>query len=132
MAVLAALDRRDRVPELMDGPGLDPAEHRAALAALARINRLSLSAEFLWPSIARLAREIPGRPVRVLDVATGSGDVPRRLWHKAERVGIAVEIAGCDLSATAVEEASRGAESAGASLRFFRHDAVGDPLPDGF
>ena len=45
MPVLAALDRRDRVPELMDGPGLDPAEHRAALAALARINRLTSYSE---------------------------------------------------------------------------------------
>ena len=55
MAVLAALDRRDRVPELMDWPGLDPAEHRAALTALARINRLSLSAEILWPPIRELS-----------------------------------------------------------------------------
>ena len=132
MAVLAALDRRDRVPELMDGPGLDPAEHRAALTALARINRLSLSAEILWPPIRELARETPGRPVRVLDVATGSGDVPLRLWHKATRAGVAVEVAGCDVSPTAVEEATHGAESAGADLRFFRHDVIRDPLPGGF
>jgi len=132
MPVLAALDRRDRVPELMDGPGLDPAEHRAALAALARINRLSLSAEILWPPIRAAARENPGRPVRVLDVATGSGDVPLRLWHKARRAGVAVEIAGCDVSPTALEEAARGAGPAGAGLRFFRHDAIRDPLPGGF
>src|SRR5262249_55349329 len=38
--VLDSLDRREQIPELMDDPGIDPAEHRAALAALARINRL--------------------------------------------------------------------------------------------
>jgi SAM-dependent methyltransferase len=128
MPVLAALDRRDRVPELMDWPGLDPAEHRTALAALARINRLSLSAEALWPPIARLARTA-GRPLRVLDIATGSGDVPVRLWAKARRAGLAVEFAGCDVSPTAVAEAARHADSA---VRLFTHDAIRDPLPDGF
>jgi SAM-dependent methyltransferase len=128
MRVLAALDRRDRVPELMDWPGLAPAEHRTALAALARINRLSFSAEALWPPIAGLARTA-GRPLRVLDVATGSGDVPARLWAKARRAGIAVEIAGCDVSPTAVEEATRHGHS---HVRFFTHNAIRDPLPEGF
>jgi SAM-dependent methyltransferase len=128
MPVLAALDRRDRVPELMDWPGLDPAEHRTALAALARINRLSLSAEALWPPIAKLARTA-GRPLRVLDIATGSGDVPLRLGMKARRAGVAVEFAGCDISPTAIDEATRHADP---RVRFFPHDAIRDPLPDGF
>lgn len=124
MGVLAALDRRDRVPELMDEPGIDPAEHRTALAALARINRLSRSADVLWPPIARLA----DRPLRVLDVATGSGDVPRRLREKAARAGAAVEFAGCDISPTAIGEAARATPG----VRFFVHDVIRDPLPDGF
>src|SRR5439155_5152985 len=118
MPVLAALDRRDRVPELMDRPGLDPAEHRAALAALARINRLSRSAGVLWPPIARLARAA-GRPVRVLDVATGAGDVPIRLAHEAEADGgLPITFEGCDISPTAVGEATR---RAGPAVRLFAH-----------
>src|SRR5581483_9493076 len=109
-------------------PGLDPAEHRAALAALARINRLSRSADVLWPEIAKLARAA-GRPLRVLDVATGSGDVPARLWAKARRAGVALELAGCDVSPTAVAEANR---RAGAAVRFFTHDVIRDPLPTGY
>jgi SAM-dependent methyltransferase len=127
MPVLAGLDRRDRVPELMDEPGIDPAEHRRALAGLARINRLSLSAEALWPPLVKLAREA-GRPLRVLDVATGSGDVPARLAAKAKRAGWAVEFAGCDVSPTAIEEANHGATG----IRFFTHDVIRDPLPSGF
>ena len=50
------LARRDRQPELMDDPALDPAEHRVALAALARINRISRSAGILWPAVKELAR----------------------------------------------------------------------------
>ena len=127
MPVLPTLSHRDRIPELMDKPGIDPVEHRRALAGLARINRLSLSAEVLWPPLAKLARDA-GRPLRVLDVATGSGDVPARLAAKATRAGLAVEFAGCDISPTAVEAATRSAPG----VRFFTHDVVRDPLPAGF
>ena len=33
MAFLSALRRRERIPELMDDPAIDPAEHRLALAS---------------------------------------------------------------------------------------------------
>ena len=56
MPVWSTLARRERIPELMDDPGLDPAEHRHALAGLARINRLSRSVAVLWPPVAALAR----------------------------------------------------------------------------
>jgi SAM-dependent methyltransferase len=125
--LLAGLRARNRVPELMDDPALDPAEHRRALAGLARLNAVSNSAGVLWPSLAKLAREL-GRPVRVLDVATGSGDVPRKLVARAKRSGIALEASACDISPTAIAEASR--EPGG--VRFFVHDAVRDPLPGGF
>ena len=127
MPVLAALARRERINELMDDPALDPAEHRRALAGLARLNRVSDSPGVLWPAVRALARG--GAPVRVLDVATGSGDVPRALAAKAARAGLTnLSFAGCDLSPTAVEAASRAAPG----LTFFAHDAVRDPLPGGY
>lgn len=124
---LSRLSARARIPELMDDPAIDPAEHRRALAGLVRLNRLSNSAGALWPGIADLARRI-GRPVRVLDVATGSGDVPRGLLARAARAHVGLEIAGCDISPTAVGEAARQA----AGIRFFQHDALNVPLPPGF
>lgn len=123
----AGLRTRDRVPELMDDPALDPAEHRRALAGLARLNAVSNSAGVLWPALAKLAREL-NRPPRVLDVATGSGDVPRKLVARAKRAGLALEVAGCDISPTAIAEAERGP----GGVRFFVHDALRDPLPAGF
>jgi hypothetical protein len=36
-----ALDNRDRQPEVMDQPGLDPREHAKALTGLRRINTIS-------------------------------------------------------------------------------------------
>jgi 2-polyprenyl-3-methyl-5-hydroxy-6-metoxy-1,4-benzoquinol methylase len=125
--LLASLDARRRIPELMDDPALDPGEHRRALAGLARLNRFSNGAGVLWPSILKLARELK-RPVRVLDVATGSGDVPCALLKRATRTGIKLEIAACDLSPTAIAEASHEP----GPVRFFVHDVVHTPLPTGF
>lgn len=122
---MPSLARRERIPERMDDPGLDPAEHRRALAALARLNRWSRSAAVLWQPIAALARQV-GRPVRVLDVATGSGDLPAALARRAARAGLAVAADGCDVSPTAVEAAAR------AGVTAFRHDVLADPLPAGY
>lgn len=125
--MLSGLHRRERIPELMDDPAIDPVEHRRALAGLRRLNRLDDSSGVLWPSVARLARELK-RPLRLLDVATGSGDVPRRLLARAERAGVALEVSGCDLSPTAIAEAQREPSAA----RFFVHDALRDRLPGDF
>jgi 2-polyprenyl-3-methyl-5-hydroxy-6-metoxy-1,4-benzoquinol methylase len=125
--VSADLHARARIPELMDDPALDPAAHRRALAGLARLNRFSSSASVLWPSLAKLAAEL-NRPVHVLDVATGSGDVPRSLLRRAERAKVALEIAACDLSPTAIAEATREPSA----VRFFVHDALHAPLPTGY
>lgn len=123
---LSRLRTRERIPELMDDPALDPVEHRRALAGLVRLNRVSNSAGVLWPAIARLAKQL-GRTVSVLDVATGSGDVPAGLLRKASRVA-ALEVAGCDISPTAIETATANCPAG----RFFTHDVLRDPLPAGF
>lgn len=127
MTVLASLGRRERIPELMDDPGIDPAAHRAALAGLARINRISCSADILWPPIRKLLQRDPTRTLRVLDVATGSGDVPHALAKRGER---RLEVAGCDISATAIQDANEN--SAAHAIRYFTHDAIREPLPTGF
>jgi 2-polyprenyl-3-methyl-5-hydroxy-6-metoxy-1,4-benzoquinol methylase len=128
--VLASLTRRAVVPELMDDPGLDPAEHRRALRGLARINRWSRSVAILLPVLRGVANRISGRPVRVLDVATGAGDVPVGLWKRATAAGLSVEVEACDVSETALAHAR--ASMGDAAVRFFRHDVLADPLPGGY
>ena len=118
-------------PELMDDPALPADEHRKALAGLARLNALSDSVGVLWPDVLKLAREL-GRPVRILDVATGSGDVPLGLWKRANRAGIELELSACDLSPVALDVAQARATAIGAEVRYFAADALGDPLPSGF
>jgi 2-polyprenyl-3-methyl-5-hydroxy-6-metoxy-1,4-benzoquinol methylase len=100
------------------------------LRGLARINFWSRSAGILWPALAALARQTRPNPVRVLDLASGAGDVPIRLWHRARRSGLALELEGCDVSPVAVEHARARAARQGAAVRFFVRDAVaGPPLP---
>jgi 2-polyprenyl-3-methyl-5-hydroxy-6-metoxy-1,4-benzoquinol methylase len=131
--IASALDlrRRHRQPEVMDQPDLDPRQHAQALRGLARINLWSGSARLLWPPLRDLARRASG-PLRLLDVATGAGDVPVRLWLGARRAGIALDVAGCDRSPCAVEHARQRARDEGADVPFFIWDALTGPLPEGY
>ncbi|MEM7623398.1 MAG: methyltransferase domain-containing protein [Planctomycetota bacterium] len=123
-------------PELMDDPEIDPAEHAGALAGLARLNRLSDAAGPVWGALLGVAR---GRraagargPIRVLDIATGSGDVPVGVGKRAARAGLDVELHACDISGTALEAAAARARAAGLRLEAFEHDLLAADLPDGF
>ncbi len=123
---------RHRVPEIMDQPGLDAGDHEHALSGLRRVNFLSRSDAILWPAIAELART--RRPqdsaLRVLDLATGAGDIPIALARRAERAGLNIQFDGCDVSPRAVDFARRQAEKPHANVRFFTWDALKGPLPD--
>jgi SAM-dependent methyltransferase len=121
------LSARHRVAEIMDDPALDPARHRRALKALERINRVSLTAPRLWSEIARLARD-GVRPVRVLDVACGGGDVLLDLERRARRAGVDVELHGCDRSAVALDRA-RARAAGRASCTFHECDVLSEPFP---
>jgi 2-polyprenyl-3-methyl-5-hydroxy-6-metoxy-1,4-benzoquinol methylase len=129
---LFGLSQRNCEPEIMDQSGLDPAEHAAALRGIARINWLSGSARILWRPLYRLAQEDPTKPLRILDLATGSGDNPLRLWQCFRRAGLRVEMAGADVSELALDEARKRAAIAGAPIRFFALNALYDPLPKDF
>ncbi len=128
---MASLGHRCRAAEIMDRPGLGVLEHDAALMGLGRINRVSRSAAILWPAIESLARRYPDRAIRVLDLATGGGDVPIMLARRARRAGLDVTIEGCDISPVAVAFAERSANEAAVPVRFFRLDALNEPLPEG-
>lgn len=131
MSFMLTLRRRRRQPEIMDQSDLPAARHQGALRGLARVNFWSNSAGILWPPLAALARRL-GRPVRVLDAATGGGDVPLRLWRRAKRAGLDLRIDGCDLSPVAVAHARAAAEAAGAGVHFFTANVLDHPPLSGY
>jgi 2-polyprenyl-3-methyl-5-hydroxy-6-metoxy-1,4-benzoquinol methylase len=113
----------------MDQPDLSEREHVQALRGLERLNFWSGSASILWPAV-RAELQQAGTPLRLLDVATGGADVPLRLWHKAQKAGLPLEVEGCDVSATALKRAQEQAERLGAPARFHHLDVLNDPIPE--
>lgn len=124
--------KRRVIPEEMDDEAIDPKDHLYALKGLARINLFSRSAHNLWPAIEALAHEMPEKPLHVLDIATGFGDIPISLWKKARKKGVLLEIAACDKSLQAVKFARARARDNGAQVHFFTLDIHHDEIPDGY
>jgi 2-polyprenyl-3-methyl-5-hydroxy-6-metoxy-1,4-benzoquinol methylase len=130
----ATLAARNRQPELMDQPGLDQGLHGHALRSLSRINWWSRTSGMIWRPIRRLALESGSpRPLRILDVACGGGDVARGLARRASRAGLAVQVDGCDINPVAIAHARDAAlRQQVSNVEFFPHDALHNPLPDGY
>lgn len=122
---------RVRVDELMDDPAIDGTEHDHALAGLARLNAWSRSHWLLWPRIATTARQANanGRTLRVLDVATGSGDGPIAMAQRARREGINIDWTLCDVSAHALEVARARAAAADITVATVRCDLLREAIP---
>jgi len=120
---------RYREPELMDEPDLDETAHRQALRGLQAINRASRTITPLWRAVLDAAREQPGKPLSVLDVACGGGDVAIQLAQRARLAGLPLTVSGCDISPTAIHHARHLAESAGRTdIEFFRIDILQEVL----
>ncbi len=95
----------------MDAPELDAAKHKQALDGLRRINYWSDSSV----KIAKAASQLnslsgplgPTKPIRLLDLGCGGGDVTSGVFNYFCKSGQAVQIEGWDMSSTAVELASK-------------------------
>ncbi|HEX2526141.1 MAG TPA: methyltransferase domain-containing protein [Geminicoccus sp.] len=107
---MTAIDfsRRATTPELMDTEDCDFATFRGCLRDLARVNRLTLAyrptLSFL-NALAEGGRLPAGRPLRILDVASGQGDMLRRIARWGGRRGLPLELTGLDLNPWAVASA---------------------------
>lgn len=130
--ITGKLRQRRLQAEEMDRPDIAEPDFAGSLCALERINWWSGSARILWPPIRALAREVAPRPLQVLDVATGAGDIPLRLRRRAQCSQVSLEIHGCDRSPHAVRFAQHRAEAAGAAVHFFQLDALADPFPGAY
>lgn len=128
----ARLGIRRRRAEIMDGPGLEVAEHDRALAGLARVNWVCGSSRVLWRALRPVVASTGGKRMRILDIASGAGDVAIGLWRRARRAGIRAEVLGIDISPTAIAHATRRAARHHAEVRFAKKNALRDDLPDGF
>jgi 2-polyprenyl-3-methyl-5-hydroxy-6-metoxy-1,4-benzoquinol methylase len=116
------------VTELIDGPCAERSEMERTLKDLAWINRFLGGERVVVRALSGLV-ERPGRPVRILDVATGYADLPRAIVRWARRRGIEVKIEALDRNPQALELAV--AASAGyPEIRFRQADALRLPYRD--
>ncbi|MEP6955244.1 MAG: methyltransferase domain-containing protein [Chthoniobacterales bacterium] len=92
-------------PELMDRADASPAELEAALRSLRGLNRYFGSYHVVRHFVRRWMK--PGRPLRVLDLATGSADIPRLVADHARDVGAEVQIVAVDFQPTTIDMARR-------------------------
>jgi SAM-dependent methyltransferase len=123
---------RSSADELMDSEPVGFEEFRACLVDLAKVNGLTLA---YLPTIAfferLLARGLPeGRPLEVVDVGSGYGDMLRRIDAWAARRGVSVSLTGVDLNPWS-EQAAAQATPSGRPIRWVTADAFAYVPPRG-
>ena len=89
--------KRVRVAERMDDPRIDPAELDGALRAIRGVNRWLGGVRTAWRALLPALRAAAPRTCyTLLDVGTGSADVPRALVARAARIGVRIRAIGVD------------------------------------
>ena len=100
--------RRWEAEELLDQAGHDPAELAANLRDIRTVNRLAGGVATVLRHLPGLLSQIPhGRPVEILDLATGCGDIPLRLAAWADRQRRPLYLTVTDRSPEILAEARR-------------------------
>ena len=108
MAWFPPLRSRQRQAEWMDDPAADPGDLRRSLAYIRRINTLLGYTRASVGHLRRFSRNWrPGETIRILDVATGSADIPRAMLRWADRRGFDVRIVAVDIHATMLKLAAQ-------------------------
>lgn len=92
------ITRRKLQPERMDDPGIDRESLGESLEALAKTNRRLGGTRAVLREFARWSRTwTPGETIRILDVGTGSADIPIAIVDWAREQSFDVEITAVDL-----------------------------------
>ncbi|AII43272.1 SAM (and some other nucleotide) binding motif protein [Synechococcus sp. KORDI-100] len=124
--------QRDRQPEVMDQPGLDPVAHDQALQGLRRINAISRCVPGLFRHVETLTRETPSAQLSVLELACGGGDTAIELAELARRRHVGITIHACDLNPEAVRIARRNVARSQSDVDVFVADALDPPGSEQF
>jgi SAM-dependent methyltransferase len=121
--VMVAVDDfvRTDVSEHLDDPAF-PAEHKLRIVrGIHRMNAAVFAYDRFFHALAPHLRRVisrENRPVRVLELAAGSGEFSFALAARANRRKLAVEVTGSDFEPTYVEAANREARRRGLSVPF--------------
>jgi ubiquinone/menaquinone biosynthesis C-methylase UbiE len=117
--------------ELLDEPIHDQRELDANLRDIRRINLLLGGKSTTLRHLPRLFAAIPsGQPITILDLATGSGDIPLAITRLAARTHRQIQIIASDFD-EAVQDAAHQHIGNRSDITIEQYDARAVPLPDG-
>lgn len=124
------MPNRSDEAELLDDAGHDPVELATNFRDIQRVNQLLGGTSTVLRHLTRLVDAVPmARPVTVLDLGTGSADIPLAISRWAKRRGQAIAIVASDASEPILDLARRQVQ-AHPDITVVRHDARAVPLPD--
>ena len=123
---LRGIGRRGDYEELLDHPGVPPAELAENLAHLRLMNRWLGWSAGVWRAVQALLPS-GATEATLLDVATGSADVPRTLERRAAARGMRLRAIASDVSAPVLANARR---AGGTEVALLRHEATRLPFAD--
>jgi 2-polyprenyl-3-methyl-5-hydroxy-6-metoxy-1,4-benzoquinol methylase len=114
----------------MDAPDADPALLATSLSFIRAINFCLQYTRATLAHLKTFSRDwTPGQTIRILDVATGSGDVPQAIVRWAARQNVQVKIVAVDLHHQTLLAASRTCDNE--PIEFVRADATRLPFANG-
>ena len=111
---------------------MSAAEQRLAFAGFARLNRLSRVAAAVYSELVPHACSVSGRPLRVLDLASGSGDMAIAWALMARRDRLTIQLTTLDRNEVAIEAQQTAAKKHSVELGTLKRDCLSEPLPSGF
>lgn len=119
-------------PELLDAPGTIPATTLAHnLRDIRRVNRFAGGTAVVLRHLPELLDDVSrGTPITLLDIATGSGDIPRALVRWGRRRGYDLRVLATDVSEDVLAVARRETADERA-ITFEACDARALPYRDG-
>ncbi len=113
-------------PEQIDEPDQPFADIVHSMGDLARSNRLLGGTQTMIFHVARLLRDVPQEtPVRILDIATGSADIPCALMEWGRKRDLNLTVVGVD----ALPAMLKLAQSRQCGLSLVQADALNLPFP---
>jgi ubiquinone/menaquinone biosynthesis C-methylase UbiE len=116
--------------ELMDEPLQDAAELARSLRDIRGVNRWLGGTRVMIRHVASMARRLPARPLHILDVATGSADIPLALARWGRRKGVRLQVVATDLHPQTLAVA-RERTAADPDVQVEEADALALPFGEG-
>jgi ubiquinone/menaquinone biosynthesis C-methylase UbiE len=130
------MPRPTQLTELMDDPHVDPAALAVSLRFIRGVNRYLGGTRAILTHLRRWSQHWPAQePLTILDVATGSADIPLAITRWAARTGRNVSLLALDLHPTTLAlardwVAAQSPPSSPPPIQFVRGDALALPLAD--